>query len=56
MVRSNVALSLLAGASALTEAARTPKKQVPGSYIVEYDDGAVGPTRRKPYGGLEKVN
>ncbi|KAK9422989.1 putative Minor extracellular protease vpr [Seiridium unicorne] len=38
MVRTNVALSLLAGAAAFTEAARTNKQVVPGSFIVEFVD------------------
>jgi hypothetical protein len=41
MVRRNLVLSLLASAAAVTEAARTPKKFVPGSYIVEFEDSEV---------------
>jgi hypothetical protein len=43
MVRSNLVLSLLAGAGAVSAAAsRQAIKVVPGSYIVEFEDTEVG--------------
>jgi hypothetical protein len=46
MVRSNTLLPLLAGLASLTGAVRTPKKTVPGAYIVEFEDDQVFPPLR----------
>jgi hypothetical protein len=46
MVRSNTLLPLLAGVATLAGAVRTPKKTVPGAYIVEFADDQVLPPPR----------